>query len=399
MPGEAYNALYMGLWKEYFHWSVLLRWDVLGWIIPALLAVGGLVLIFDQFAAANVCFMLTTIFIFAKVSQLAVESHSSTIDRLLFTFVLFGLFGIGIAETVRGVNHWAESKRKPKGQYDATLDLPTPKEVAPEPPPQKQEAPPAVQALRRPIKDQADMLRNWIRQTAAQMKVNEMWLSQIFQRHLDNIPDGPDVDVPSALRYLEANGEVEILETSHREYRTWWRETFQEDIRFKVVPRPPQVQVGAKKSSEPSETSQENQGVSNNANTQIGTTQGPVAIAPNGIANAAPNQGTQTVNNGPPPPQFDILPISQNVIETNGTYSTKFKLTVIADSSINSLLVQAESPTILTLRLTTPGPFQRANSSGNGVFASKYFNIEPGTYTVLVSTRAPEDVTLIVKQN
>ena len=141
MPGEAYNALYMGLWKEYFHWSVLLRWDVLGWIIPALLAVGGLVLIFDQFAAANVCFMLTTIFIFAKISQLAVESHSSTIDRLLFTFVLFGLLGVGIAETVRGVNHWAESKREPKGQSDAAPKLPTPKDEAQKTPLGSLEAP------------------------------------------------------------------------------------------------------------------------------------------------------------------------------------------------------------------------------------------------------------------
>jgi hypothetical protein len=93
-----------------------------------------------------------------------------------------------------------------------------------------------VQSLRRPIEVQADMLRNWIGQTVAQMKVHEMWLSQIFQRILDNRPDGPDVDVPAALRYLNSKGEVEILETSHRPYRTWWGEVFQEDIRFKVVP-------------------------------------------------------------------------------------------------------------------------------------------------------------------
>jgi hypothetical protein len=134
----------MGLWKEYFHWSVLLRWDVLSWIIAALLAVGGLVLIFDQYAAANVCFMLTTIFIFAKIAQLAVESHSSTVDRLLFTFILFGIFGIGIVETVRGVNRWAESKREPKGQSDATLNLPTPKEEAPKTPHEGLEAPPST---------------------------------------------------------------------------------------------------------------------------------------------------------------------------------------------------------------------------------------------------------------
>lgn len=42
---------------------------------------------------------------------------------------------------------------------------------------------------------------------------------------------------------------------------------------------------------------QKNLGGQNNTNTQIGTAQAPVAIAPNGIANTAPNLGTQTVSN------------------------------------------------------------------------------------------------------
>jgi hypothetical protein len=46
--------------------------------------------------------------------------------------------------------------------------------------------------------------------------------------------------------------------------------------------------------------SQQNQG-SNDTNTQIGTAQAPIAIAPNGIANAAPNFGTQAVINPEPP--------------------------------------------------------------------------------------------------
>jgi hypothetical protein len=47
-------------------------------------------------------------------------------------------------------------------------------------------------------------------------------------------------------------------------------------------------------------TIQDNKGGSNNTNTQVGTAQGPIAIAPNGIANAAPNFGTQSVINAPP---------------------------------------------------------------------------------------------------
>jgi len=61
------------------------------------------------------------------------------------------------------------------------------------------------------------------------------------------------------------------------------------------------TQTETKKARKPSEiTTQENHGGSNNTNTQVGTAQAPTAIAPNGIANAAPNYGNQTVNAAPP---------------------------------------------------------------------------------------------------
>lgn len=46
-----------------------------------------------------------------------------------------------------------------------------------------------------------------------------------------------------------------------------------------------------------SSAAQENRGGSGSTNTQIGTAQAPIVVAPNGIANAAPNFGNQTVNN------------------------------------------------------------------------------------------------------
>jgi hypothetical protein len=153
----------MGLWKEYFHWSVLLRWDVLSWIIGAFLAVGGIVLFFDQYVAAIICFMLTTIFIFAKITQLVVESHSSTMDRLLFTFVLFGVFGIGIVETIRGINHWAQSKLETKS--DSSIESaklpPTPPVSSPAPqtavskPPAKPQAPENKEASKSASRERA----------------------------------------------------------------------------------------------------------------------------------------------------------------------------------------------------------------------------------------------------
>lgn len=103
----------MGLWKEYFHWSILLRWDVLGWIVAILPAIAGLLLFFDQYSGANVCFAITSIFLFAKISHAAIISNDSLAQRVVFTFVLFGIVGVGIVETVRGVNNWAASKRPP----------------------------------------------------------------------------------------------------------------------------------------------------------------------------------------------------------------------------------------------------------------------------------------------
>jgi hypothetical protein len=100
----------MGLWKQHFHWTVLLDWVVLAVTVPTILAVAGLLLFFDQYGGANVCFVIASLFVFAKIAHVASVSRDSTAGRLFFTFVLFGLIGIVIVETVRGVNHWAAKK-------------------------------------------------------------------------------------------------------------------------------------------------------------------------------------------------------------------------------------------------------------------------------------------------
>lgn len=102
----------MGLWKQHFHWSVLLDWVVLAVTVPAILCIAGLLLVFDQFRGANVCFVITALLIFGKIVNVAVISQDSVPQRLLFTFVLFGVFGVAIVETVRGVNHWKDRKKE-----------------------------------------------------------------------------------------------------------------------------------------------------------------------------------------------------------------------------------------------------------------------------------------------
>ncbi len=70
------------LWKRHFHWKVLLRWDVLGWILAVLPSIGAILIVFDQYSLANVCFIGTAVFIFAKVSHVAIESDDRWWQRM-----------------------------------------------------------------------------------------------------------------------------------------------------------------------------------------------------------------------------------------------------------------------------------------------------------------------------
>lgn len=129
----------MGLWKEHFHWSVLLGWGVLAWILPVLLGIAGLLLAFDQYWGANVCFILTGVFVFAKIVNVGVLSNDPILHRILFTFVLFGIVGVAVVESVRGVDKWALSKKNVPQQ---TQSFETPATPANNPPPAVASPPP-----------------------------------------------------------------------------------------------------------------------------------------------------------------------------------------------------------------------------------------------------------------
>jgi signal transduction histidine kinase len=114
----------MGLWQELFHWRVLLRWDVFGYLFGLPLVIAGFFLAFDQYALANACFVIAALLFSAKVAQVAVIATDPWGHRLIFTFVLFGLTGIVIVETVRFVNKWAATKKRAAaaaGQVTETL--------------------------------------------------------------------------------------------------------------------------------------------------------------------------------------------------------------------------------------------------------------------------------------
>jgi hypothetical protein len=100
----------MGLWSDHFHWKVLLGWSVLGWVVALVIGIAGLFLFFDQYDGANICFMIVAMFLFSKIAYAAILSPDPLWQRLLFTFVLFGIVGMGIAETIRGVNKWSAKR-------------------------------------------------------------------------------------------------------------------------------------------------------------------------------------------------------------------------------------------------------------------------------------------------
>jgi hypothetical protein len=142
------------VWKDHFHWSVLLGWNVLGWIIAMLVTAAGLLLFFGHYGGANVCFSLTALFIFAKIAQAGIATNDSALSRLLFTFALFGVVGVGIVETVRGVNNWGKKKATPQSsgeiaQPAAPAESANPQNTAAQP--SRTQSPESEQKLLPPI--------------------------------------------------------------------------------------------------------------------------------------------------------------------------------------------------------------------------------------------------------
>lgn len=100
----------MSVWQDHFHWRVVQQWEVLGWIVGILLAVGGIVLFFDQYWWANICFILIAVLMATKVIGLAVAAQGQVIDRIVFAVVLCCAIGILAYFPVNGVRRYRDQK-------------------------------------------------------------------------------------------------------------------------------------------------------------------------------------------------------------------------------------------------------------------------------------------------
>jgi hypothetical protein len=92
----------MRIWREGFSLKALLRWDFIGYMAAAGLAMLGLQAISEvqSLTLAEVCFIVAGLLLLFKVAWFAIAGNYPFWERAIYTFVLFGLIGIVIVELV-----------------------------------------------------------------------------------------------------------------------------------------------------------------------------------------------------------------------------------------------------------------------------------------------------------
>lgn len=117
----------MGIWADYFHPRVILRMDVLGWTISAFWAIGGLVLFFDQFTWAAICFGASGALILARIIVQAVKYTGTRWPRFIFAVVVGGaIAGITVGAVIGTVRHGWKKQAQPTQPQAAAQQSPPP---------------------------------------------------------------------------------------------------------------------------------------------------------------------------------------------------------------------------------------------------------------------------------
>ena len=100
----------MRIWRELFKLEFILGWGFIGFVFATGLGMLGLETIFhvESLTSAEVFFVVAGLLISAKIVQIAVTTEFPFWERALFTFVLFGLVGVGIVELIKVIE-----KRRP----------------------------------------------------------------------------------------------------------------------------------------------------------------------------------------------------------------------------------------------------------------------------------------------
>jgi hypothetical protein len=119
------------------------------------------------------------------------------------------------------------------------------------------------------------------------------------------------------------------------------------------------------------------------------------------------NQGStinapQTVNNGPPPPQFELATVRESVKITENQYLTEFRLVVKAEQAVPYLFLRAEASTISDRILFMPdksgfSAVRQRNKQfqpESGFASTNVEGVAQGAYKIKVLTSQPEKVVL-----
>ncbi len=102
----------MSIWGRLFTWERLLGWEFVGWTLAILVGTGlAMIMVFTGFnlaTGAEACFAMAALVILAKITEIVVRaSGHPLLERAIFTFVLFGVIGVGTVELIR----WIEENR------------------------------------------------------------------------------------------------------------------------------------------------------------------------------------------------------------------------------------------------------------------------------------------------
>jgi hypothetical protein len=102
---------------------------------------------------------------------------------------------------------------------------------------------------------------------------------------------------------------------------------------------------------------------------------------------------------GNPPPQFSLQVVSANV-KQDSSYETKFRIRLATSQAI-TMHVKVSAPSISDMKIDDERPpeqggmsFMGTSKQGNGWLENDYWNIESGSYFIIVHTYGPENVKL-----
>ncbi len=142
-------------------------------------------------------------------------------------------------------------------------------------------------------------------------------------------------------------------------------------------------------------TPEQNQSGHDNAQT------GPITQGPNSALSFDQKGGvTAGTYLGNPPPQFAMTVVYENV-KQDSSYETKFKVVITTSQSI-TFHVKVSAQLINDMKIDNERPPQQGGMSfmgtspkaGNGWMENDYWNIESGSYFVIVHTPTPQPVKL-----